>query len=138
MELKPPHVNSQITFFYYPDLEPAAAFYEQVMGLVKVEDQGWAKIYRVSGEQGNAFLGIVDGDRGFHQPQPKSAVLVTLVVEDVPGWYEHLKAHGVKMLTELREYDDIRVRCFFCQDPGGYSLEIQEFLRPELRPIFYP
>jgi hypothetical protein len=65
-----------------------------------VEDQQWAKIYRLSG---NAFLGIVAGERGFHRPQERNAVLVTLVVNDVPGWYEYLRDKGVTLLSELQE-----------------------------------
>ena len=126
--------HSQITFLYYQDLAPVVTFYEEVMRFEKVEDQGWAKIYRV---HGNAFLGIVAGDQAFHRPQEKNAVLITLVVDDVPAWYQTLKDKGVTMLSDLREVPSIQVRCFFCEDPGGYSLEVQEFLKPELRSIFY-
>jgi hypothetical protein len=61
-----PGIWSQITFPYYHDLEPVAAFYGDVMGLELVEVQGWAKIDSV-GE--GAILGIVAGDRGFHRPR---------------------------------------------------------------------
>lgn len=127
-------VDSQITFLYYRDLEPVARFYEQVLGFDRVEDQGWAKIYRAAG---NAFLGIVAGERGFHQPQDRSAVLITLVVDDVAGWYSHLRAEGVTLLSELQERDDIQIRCFFFQDPGGYTFEVQQFLRPDLVEVFH-
>jgi predicted enzyme related to lactoylglutathione lyase len=126
-------VNAQITFLYYPDLEPAASFYEEVMGFQPVEDQAWARIYRVAG---NAFLGIVGGDRGFHRPQAYNAVLLTLVVDDVPGWYERLASHGVRLLTEVQHRPEIQIRCFFFEDPGGYTLEIQQFLKPDLDVAF--
>lgn len=127
-------VQSQITFLYYRDLAPAARFYGEVMGFELVEDQGWAKIYRVGG---NAFLGIVDEERGFHEAQDSNAVLVTLAVDDVAGWYEHLQRQGVKLLTEIREFEDIQVRCFFLEDPGGYAIEVEEFLRPGAARIFH-
>jgi hypothetical protein len=130
---RPASIQSQITFLYYDELTPVAHFYEQVMGFERVEDQEWAKIYRV----GDAFLGIVAGDRGYHRAQEKSAVLVTLVVDDVSGWYEHLEAHGVRPLTEVQDREDIQIRCFFFDDPGGYTLEIQQFLRPESAAIFH-
>lgn len=126
--------KSQITFLYYRDLEPIDKFYQKVMGFELVEDQGWAKIYRVSG---NAYLGIVDGNRGFHKPQEKNAVLVTLVVDDVFGWYDYLKSKGVKMLTEVKESEEIQVRGFFCEDPGGYSIEVQQFLNPDVARLFH-
>lgn len=127
-------VQSQITFLYYRDLQPVSKFYQEIMGFELVEDQGWAKIYRVNG---NAYLGIVDEERGFHKAQKKSAVLITLVVDDVLGWYDYLKRKGVKILTELREVEDIQVRGFFLEDPGGYAVEVQQFLKPDVAQIFH-
>jgi predicted enzyme related to lactoylglutathione lyase len=129
-----PKVQSQITFLYYSDLQPVSKFYQEIMGFELVEDQGWAKIYRVSG---NGYLGIVDEERGFHKAQEESAVLITLVVNDVVGWYDDLKRKGVKILTELREMEDIQVRGFFLEDPGGYALEVQQFLKPDVARIFH-
>ena len=126
-------VQSQITFLYYRDLGPISRFYEEVMGFKLVEDQAFAKIYRVNK---NAYLGIVDEKRGFHKAQEKSAVLVTLVVDDVSGWYDYLKQQGVKIVRELREIEDIQIRCFFLDDPGGYVIEVQQFLKPEVVRIF--
>ena len=126
-------VQSQITFLYYRELEPIAAFFEEVLGFEIVEDQAWAKIYRVAGQ---AFLGIVAGDKGFHQPQDSNAVLITVVVDDAAQWYDYLKGSGVQMLTGLQDRKEIQIRCFFFQDPGGYTFEVQQFLRPEPAKIF--
>ena len=131
---KPARIQSQITFLYYDEIEPIARFYEEVMGFELVEDQRWAKIYRVGSD---AFLGIVVGEKGYHRTREKSAVLVTLVVDDVLGWYEHLKVNGVRPLTDVQDREDIQIRCFFFDDPGGYTLEIQQFLKPELVDIFH-
>jgi catechol 2,3-dioxygenase-like lactoylglutathione lyase family enzyme len=131
---KPKSFQSQITFMYFKDLQPAAAFFEDVMGFEMVDDQEWARLYRLSG---NAYLGAVSGEKAFHQPQEKNAVLVTLAVDDVPGWYEYLKVKGVKILREMQDRKDNQVRCFFFEGPGGYSFEIQEFLKPELAKIFH-
>jgi len=130
----PAPIYGQITFLYYDDLDPAAAFYGDVLGLDLVEDQAWARIYRVAGD---AFLGIVAGDRGYHRPQPRNAVLLTLVVDDVPAWYDYLAARGVHLLTGVQHRPEIQIRCIFLQDPGGYTLEIQQFLRPDLVDTFY-
>jgi hypothetical protein len=98
-----------------------------------VEDQEWAKIYAV-GE--HAFLGIVAGEKGFHQPRDENAVLISLVVDDVFGWYRYLGERGVTLLTEVREVAEIQVRGFFLKDPGGYTLEIQQFLDPQVASVF--
>jgi catechol-2,3-dioxygenase len=133
--LTPAAAQSQITFLYYRDLESAARFYEQVIGLELIEDQTWARIYRVSG---TAFIGIVAGDKGFCQPQQYNAVCITLLVDDVEAWYSYLQKQDVRFLTGLQDKPEIQVRCFFIEDPGGYALEIQRFLRPDLARIFHP
>lgn len=127
-------IQSQITFLYYREIEPIAAFFQEVMGFDLVEDQGWAKIYRIAGD---AFLGVVAGERGFHTPQEKNAVLVTLAVEDVSGWYDYLQDRGVKILSDIQHSQDIGVRCFFFEDPGGYAFEVEQFLKPHLSEIFH-
>ena len=126
--------QSQITFMYFKDIKPAITFFEDIMGFELIDDQGWARIYRTAG---NAYLGAVTGEKAFHQPQEKNAVLVTLAVDDVPAWYDYLREKGVKILRELQDRPDNMVRCFFIEGPGGYSFEIQEFLRPDLAKIFH-
>ena len=126
-------IRSQITFLYYPELEPVDRFYRDVMGFEVAEDQGWTKIYSIGR---GAFLGIMAGEKGFHKPQDENAVLVTLVVDDVSAWYDYLQERGVNLMTPIKDVEDIQVRCFFLADPGGYSLEIQQFLNPEVAAVF--
>jgi catechol-2,3-dioxygenase len=126
-------IVAQITFLYYHELEPVIPFYEEILGLERVEDQGWAKIYRV---QGDAYVGIVAGDKGLHAPHPDNAVLVTLVVNSAARWYANLMEAGVEMLSGLEDRLEIGIQCFFIKDPGGYTLEIQQFLRPEQIQVF--
>jgi predicted enzyme related to lactoylglutathione lyase len=122
-----------ITFFYYNALGPAIEFYENALGLELIADQSWARIYRI---QGTAYLGIVEGERGFCRTQEKNAVLLTLVVRDVDAWYAKLVDRGVPVLREIETHEDIQVRCFFVQDPGGYAVEIQTFLEPSVAEVF--
>jgi len=78
----------------------------------------------------------VAGERAFHQPRDENAVLLTLVVDDVDGWYAALKARGVNLLTGVRAMESIQVRGFLLTDPGGYALEIQQFLDPDVARLF--
>ena len=126
-------VTSQITFLYYKGLAPAQQFYEDIMGFELVEDQGWAKIYRVSG---NAFVGLVDEKRGSLKVQENSAVMLTLVSDDVRGWYNYLREKGVEFVREFGVSEEIQIEYFFIRDPGGYIIEIEKFLKPELASIF--
>lgn len=120
-----------ITFFYYDDILAVAPFYEDVLGFELVLDQGMARIYRIAGQ---CYFGIVDGNRGHLKHQEKSAVLLTIVAQDVEGWHAKLKAAGVPGLSEL-----LRGRfCehFFFEDPAGYAIEIQRFHNPDVAKLF--
>jgi catechol 2,3-dioxygenase-like lactoylglutathione lyase family enzyme len=120
-----------ITFFYYPDIHAVAPFYENVLRFELVLDQGLARIYRIAG---NSYFGIVDGNRGHLRHQEKSAVLLTVVSEDVEGWHAKLTEVGVAGLTEMRRgtYCDH----FFFEDPAGYAIEIQRFHNPDVAKLF--
>ena len=120
-----------ITFFYYPDIHAVAPFYENVLRFELVLDQGLARIYRIAG---NSYFGIVDGNRGHLRHQEKSAVLLTVVSEDVEGWHAKLTEIGVAGLTEMRRgtYCD---HVFF-EDPAGYAIEIQRFHNPDVAKHF--
>jgi predicted enzyme related to lactoylglutathione lyase len=123
-----PSLQSQITFLYYRDLARAARFFEDILQFELCDDQRDARIYRVSEK---AFVGIVDGEKGHCQVQETNAVLITLVVQDVEGWYAYLKECDVKLLTEVKQPEGFPVQCFFFEDPEGYQYEVQRFLDPE-------
>lgn len=120
-----------ITFFYYPDIHAVTDFYERVLGFELVLDQGLARIYRIAP---NSYFGIVDGNRGHLRHQDRSAVLLTIVAEDVERWHARLDELGVSGLTEVRRgtYCDH----FFFEDPAGYALEIQRFHNPDVAGLF--
>ncbi|WP_420644462.1 VOC family protein [Candidatus Leptofilum sp.] len=126
-------IASQITFLYYKDLAAAQQFYEGILGLELVEDQGWAKIYQVNG---TAFVGLVDEAHGSLKTQPENAVMITFVVDDVSGWYQHLRENSVTILREYGRSESIQIEYFFAEDPGGYTLEFERFLKPELTAVF--
>jgi catechol 2,3-dioxygenase-like lactoylglutathione lyase family enzyme len=125
--------TSAVAFFYYSDLAPAAQFYEDLLGLEPVEDQGWARLYCVSDR---AFLGIVDAAKGYHPVRKESSVMLTLVTDDVEGWYRKLSRAGVAIETSIQIHEDIGVKGFFLRDPGGYVVEIQSFLDPQVAARF--
>ena len=128
--------RSTITWFYYDGLDEATAFYGETLGLEQALDAGWAKIYRTAE---GAFVGLVDAreGKGACRTQETNAVLLTMVVDDVPAWYERLAASGAKLEGEVKILEDVQIRTFFLSDPGGYSIEIQEFLDPKDRAMFH-
>jgi len=96
------------------------------MGLEIVEEQSFARIYRVAGR---AFIRTVSGERGFHRPQEKNAVLVTLMVNDVHAWCEKITAAGMKIMRPMMVHKDINIRCFFfsLKDRADTALKSRSF-----------
>jgi catechol 2,3-dioxygenase-like lactoylglutathione lyase family enzyme len=120
MEIPP--ISHQITFFYTRDLEKTARFYEDILGLELLIDQGTCRIYRVS----------QDGWVGFCQreyaPVETVGVILTIVTQAVDDWYERLVAHGVSFEEPPVVNSHYQIyHCFF-HDPNGYLVEIQQFL----------
>jgi catechol 2,3-dioxygenase-like lactoylglutathione lyase family enzyme len=119
----PPSFEQIITFLHTADLEVTAHFYEDMLDLELVRDQGICRIYRTSS----------DGFIGFCQHLEHAApqgVILTLVSEDVDGWYEKLRQKGVEFKKTPTHNPKFGIyHCFFT-DPNGYLLEIQRFDEP--------
>lgn len=119
--------SAQITFLKTKALKDTTWFYEKILGLPLALDQGVCKIYRVSG---NAYIGFCVGET---EIDPENVIL-TLVTDDVDGWYERLVNRGV-IFDKIPEYNpqyDI-YHCFL-RDPNGYLIEIQRFDDPRWKP----
>jgi catechol 2,3-dioxygenase-like lactoylglutathione lyase family enzyme len=121
-----PHlaITQQITFLYTRNLSKTAHFYEDIVGLPLILDQGNCRIYRLSG----------DGYLGFCQradaPQPPSGVMFTIVTPQVDQWYQHLQAQGVVFETPPTLNPTYNIYHCILRDPNGYLIEIQQFLDP--------
>lgn len=122
----PGAVEKAITFFYYRDLAAAMAFYQDVLGVELVIDQGWSKIYRLGGA---AHVGLVDEARGMHRAHDVKPVQLCLRVADVDAWYGYLRNVGVAGLTQPRDSAALGIRAFVFEDPEGYQIEIQTATR---------
>ena len=121
--MKAPYAG--ITFLTYANLEAGDHFYRSILGLPLIEDQGWAKVYRI---HGSAHVGIVEARRGPIETPVGSGTLLSIVVEDVDAWYEHLKNEAsIEIIAPPSRVADIPVTSFFLKDPGGYTIEIQAF-----------
>jgi predicted enzyme related to lactoylglutathione lyase len=127
-----PAIGQQVTFLYAEDAEASWRFYEEVMGLGLVQDQGTCRIYEAAAG-GRAFLGVcrARAPRASENPRVEGGVVFTFVADDVDGWYDHLKAKGVAIPAAPQLSEHYRVYHFFFHDPAGYTLEIQRFERPD-------
>jgi catechol 2,3-dioxygenase-like lactoylglutathione lyase family enzyme len=116
-------LDAGITFCVTHDLEATARFYEETLGLPLVLDQGKCRIYQVAGR---SYIGFCERD----QALATEGVILTLVTEDVDGWYERLLGQGVEIEAEPKPNPDYHIYHFFLRDPNGYLLEIQRFEDP--------
>ena len=119
-----PSIDQQVTFLYTRKLEETARFYEDVMGLSLVLDQGSCRIYRVSAD---GFLGFCQRDTAPEQPE---GVIFTFATHQVDEWHQYLRDRGVEFEKPPTHNPAYNIYHCFLRDPNGYLLEIQQFFDP--------
>lgn len=118
---RPESFDYTLTFFTTRDLAATDRFYREHLGLALARDQGSCHIYRVSAGH---FIGFCERETAPKQPQ---GVILTLVVDDVDGWYAYLSGQGVVFETTPRANPQYAIYHCFLRDPSGYLVEIQRF-----------
>lgn len=116
-------ITSQISWVYSEDIDASFRFYEVALGLALERDAGSARIYRTAK---GARIGVcgVFGDR----VAAPAGSMITLITDDVDGWYRALKARGVALKGPPEVLERFNIYSFFVTDPAGYVIEIQSFL----------
>ncbi len=120
-----PHIEQQVTFLYTQDLDTTADFYERIMGLTLVLDQGVCRIYRMVGDE--AYVGFCTRANANRDSRD---VIFTMVSSEVDAWHDYLVAQGVEIEKPPTLSEAYNVYHIFFLDPNGYKLEIQEFRDP--------
>ncbi len=116
--------DAQITFLPVADLERSRAFYEGVLGLQLVVDQGTCHIFAAAVA---AYVGtcldeeacIADG------------VIITFVTDDVDGWCGRIASTGGSVERGPEHNDRFGIYHAFLRDPDGHLIEIQRFDDPD-------
>ncbi|MCS6855099.1 MAG: VOC family protein [Elioraea sp.] len=121
-----------ITFLYADPAEDSWRFYEEVLGLPLVQDQGTCRIYEAATGR-RAFIGVcrAHAPRATDNARAVGGVVFTFVTDQVDGWYAKLRARGVAIPEPPSLSQTYRVYHFFFRDPAGYLLEVQRFERPD-------
>ncbi len=115
-------LDAQITFVYTDNLDRSARFYEDVLGLRLALDQGSCRIYQVI--TGAAYIGLC---QAVGAPSEGDGIILTLITQDVDGWYERIQATGWECEHPPRRNESYDIYHFFLRDPAGYRIEIQRF-----------
>lgn len=127
-------LTSNITFLYFNDLEAAKPFFEEVLGLEKAYDPGWAAVYRL---RDKAFLGAVDNHSGSIQVTSTDSVLISLTVDNIEEVHKSLKgSRGVEGISEIKQVKDLALKSFFFTGPEGYHFEVEQFTSGALSELF--
>ena len=119
-------IHSTITWLYYKDILTMQNFYQNVLGLGLVADQGWAKIYQVTD---TGYIGLVDERRGMHSFTQKKAVNVSFIIDQLEPWFDYV--HNKKLFELRADHLEIgpenKYHAFVGYDPEGYFMEFDQF-----------
>ena len=116
-------ISDQITWRYTEDLQRSGDFYRNVLGLQLIRDEGAARIYRV--REGSGIGICLAFDDRVVEP---AGSMISLVTEDVDGWFEYLKRHNVTLKGPPHRLEKFGIYTFFAEDPDGYVIEFQSFI----------
>ncbi|MGB0589991.1 MAG: VOC family protein [Myxococcota bacterium] len=119
---KPPFQQS-VCFFPCADLDAAQAFYEGMLGVPMVLDQGACRIFQISS---TGFIGFCT----HREPDAVDGPIITLVTTDVEGVTATLQDAGVTFESPLAHNPRFNITHAFLRDPDGYLVELQRFDDP--------
>ena len=119
-----PTIDQQVVFLATANLPATAHFYETVLELPLVLDQGSCRIYQVSRD---GFVGFCEH---LAAPENPASIILTLATAQVDEWYEYLTAKGIEFEKRPTHNPKFNIYHAFLRDPNGYLLEIQQFLDP--------
>ena len=122
-----PPVSEQYTMFYYKDLAAPRHFYGEILGLQPTYEDEWVTLYRVVP---GALVGVVrEGGTAQHPARPENSVMLSIVTSDIDAWNRRLKSFpGVHFIKELYDHDSAPIRALLVTDPGGYTVEMFQWL----------
>jgi predicted enzyme related to lactoylglutathione lyase len=118
-------ISSQISWVYTRDLEGTSEFYAAILGLECLRDEGSARIFRTAP---GACIGVCEAyaDRVV---EPRGC-MISIVTDEVDAWYRRLRERGLEIDQPPHRLEAFGIYTFFVEDPNGYVIEFQQFLRP--------
>lgn len=118
-------ITATVLWLYYRDIEAIHRFYTTALGLERVVDQGFARIYQTSP---SGFLGPVIAGQGLHPYTEQKAATISLLTDDIEGWFGRLRDQPQFRLRTEEIVTRDRYRAFVGYDPEGYFMEFNTFL----------
>lgn len=120
-----PPIDQQVTFLYSSDLAKTAVFYQKILQMRLVLDQGSCQIFQTTP---TAFLGFCARLGSHLEDDGRRHVILTLVSDQVDAWYKYLIGQEVEIEKAPTLNKTFNIYHLFIRDPNGYLIEIQQFL----------
>ncbi|MEQ8477923.1 VOC family protein [Fulvivirga sp.] len=112
-------VKKQVTHLYYDNIKEAIAFYEEVLGLNKVD----TSLFQIGDE---VLVHLHALNQSHIKDQPKSTA-IALLTDQLPEWYSYLQEQQVPIKYTYKPKTGGPHDGFVAVDPGGYLLEFEQF-----------
>jgi catechol 2,3-dioxygenase-like lactoylglutathione lyase family enzyme len=114
------------TVVYAGDLEPARAFYRDVLGLREVEDG----VFRLDDDGVLLLFDPAESSRPgrvvpSHGPEGATHVAFSVGADELDAWRERLADLGVE-LEQDQDWERGGARSLYVRDPAGNSVELVE------------
>lgn len=114
------------TVLYAEDLPPVKSFYEDVMGLILIEESSLFLVFRLP----ESFLLIfnpmesLEKDRGIphHGTAGEGHIAFAASPSSIPKWKDHFEKLGVELETEVQW--KAGSHSLYFRDPAGNSVEL--------------
>ena len=117
-------IRATNVFLYYKDVDAAAKFYTETLGMEQIADYTMAKILRVADD---SYIILVDASKGMHTAEEPKTVAIALLTDQLDEWYEYLVDAGIEMKYEFKPKEGSAHDGFVMEDPEGYLLEFERF-----------
>lgn len=118
-------IQAVVHWLYYHNLAPIEQFYESLLGVSLMVDQGWAKVYQIAG---GGFIGLVDGREGLHKVSAEKCVTVGFMTDTLAEWQGVAQKDGGLFLEAVAKNG--RLLTLTSSDPEGYLLKWDNSLKP--------
>ncbi len=120
-------ITESYVMLYYRDMTAPRHFYADILGLEASFQDDWVSLYKLTA---TSYIGVVkEGGNAYHKVQKTNAVMLSIVVDNVDLWYNRVKANpDVPVLKEIHNSDNVPIRAFLIKDPGGYTVELFQWL----------
>ena len=118
-----------IIFLPCRNLKEMHAFYNGVLGLPLVLDQGDCLIFSIGAhkKKPQGYWGFCNSMKSMADPEKVCLTLVVSSRKEVDQWHRKLTKQGVKCRKIPSHKPQFHIYNAFFQDPMNYTLEIQTF-----------